>query len=706
MKISIQNFRTISNLELTFDERTLVWAANGAGKSNIVSAFQWVFTGRCYVSEGAQENLSQLIQKGSETCRVVYEDEHILIDRTGGKKALRVLIDGIELKGNNTEVEEQLQKHLGVAGWRESEIGMEWLRSVALSPDSPTIFDMKRTDLGQFLSSLFHLEVFTRLKQSFQEDFSKVDSELRTLEKYPVEKAEIINVSQLTEEQARLTVALVNVPNAQMLVQLGFALTNKLTQARHLELEQGVLDKAVKQLAALAAPQGLVEAKQKLDEIDRQLFGKKKLTVQMDGEFRRLKQQLGYLETESMLLSDDEVKEPEIPLPSIEHDFKLNRALAQEAESSIQMLEASLNGKHCPACGAELLVTMTKLELLDKPKVESLLNLERTKLRVWQRNIAVAEADKERWNVYHQSLVSKEKLKSLRQQRQSLQAQIIKLEAEIEEAKVLEPLFQNRSVLALKVSELERAEREFAQKERKLLNQKAELEAKVAQLPILKKEIDALEAKIASGENHAEDFQRLEMIKVKIAQAEMQNKLAEQFHNYENRLAALKQQKEFYAFCLSEATFLLSHQIETCKGELEAETNKALIETELENQVKIDLAETKDGEIKGVEIKVWSCGEWRNFATGINSANKTVLRTIAGIVQRNLFESRLKAPFLLIDDPGYGCQNEVLENLFAGLKKLAKGKAIVFTAFKGAEALLEPERTIKLEMLNNETRLA
>ena len=134
--------------------------------------------------------------------------------------------------------------------------------------------------------------------------------------------------------------------------------------------------------------------------------------------------------------------------------------------------------------------------------------------------------------------------------------------------------------------------------------------------------------------------------------------------------------------------------------------NQAFSEMELEHQVKIDLEETTDGEIKGVALEVWSRGDWRNFHSGINKASQTVLRTVAALVQRSLFDSPLRVPIVIVDDPGFGCQNDVLENLYSGLRTLTRGRTIVLTAWKGAEALFRPDKVYQLQMNNNETRLA
>ena len=713
MKISIKNFRTISNLDLEFGGgNTLVWGQNGFGKSNIALALQWVLTGKAYIAENKKASLDEIIQKGADSCFVRYEDEHLIVNRSNGKeKLLEVFIDGAKAEGNPKEVQERLQRYLGVEGWKESEIGLEWLRVANVSPDSPTIFDMGGAELGQFLSSLFRLEVFQRLKRSFTEDVNKAKSEVDHLEKNPVEKYEIVGTEPYVTEKERLELRLQNVPNAQT---LGFLLESFLAKkkswedlasakSRIMEISDLINNRLM--LCGVDA-KGLQEAKTKLAEIDRELLGKRRLSGTLFDEQAKLSVRLRSVRNEREAVADVDLHEPEIPLSSVEHDLKLNHALAQEAEASIQMLEASLHGKPCPACGAELLVTMQALELLDKPKVESLLEIEQAKLQVWKRNIVVAEADKGRWSVYQQSLVQKEKLRSLQQQQQSLQAQIAKLEVEIKEAKGLEPIFENRAALTLKVAELERAEREFREQERKLLNQKAELEAKVNQIPALKKEISELEAKIALGEKHKGDFERLESLKADIARAEMQNKLAEQYQSWEKKLQAAKKRYELLDRCKSEANYLLATQIRLRKAEFENRMNQALAEMELEHQVKIDLEETNDGEIKGVALEVWSRGDWRNFHSGVNKASQTVLRTVAALVQRSLFESRLRVPFVIVDDPGFGCQNDVLENLYSGLRTLTKGRTIVLTAWKGAEALFRPDKVYQLQMNNNETRLA
>ena len=708
LKINIKNFRTITNLELSFGEgNTLVWAENGHGKSNLALAFQWVLTGKAYIGESKQANLVELIQKGADSCFVRYEDKHLLVERSNGKvKSLVVVIEGLKAEGNPKEVQEQLLRYLGVEGWKESEIGLEWLRVANVSPDSPTIFDMGGAELGQFLSSLFRLGIFQKLKRSFTEDANKAKSEVDHLEKNPVEKYEIVDAAQFIAAKLELEGALASAPNQQTLVELARQLNILGVRKVESQTAQLLYDAVKIRISGLVKPEGLQEAKTELRKLDQELSGRKRLTQAVVDELGGMRQQLLRLGTKATLLNDEALEEPEIPLASIEHDLKLNRALAQEAETSIQMLEVSLHGKPCPACGAELLVTMQALELLDKPKVESLLEIERAKLQVWKRNIVVAEADKGRWNTYQQSLVSKEKLQSIRQQEQSLQAQIVKLETEIEEAKGLEPLFGSRADLALKVTELEKAEREFREQERKLLNQKAELEAIVNQIPALEKEISELEAKIILGEKHKGDFERLESLKVSIAQAKMQNKLAEQYRSWQTKLTAAKKRYELLDRCKSEANYLLATQIRLRKSEFENRMNQALAEMELEHQVKIDLEETNDGEIKGVALEVWSRGDWRNFHSGVNKASQTVLRTVAALVQRSLFESRLKVPFVIVDDPAPFCFGSTLENLYAGLKTLTKGRTIVLTAWKGAEALFKPDKVYQLEMINNETRLA
>lgn len=709
MKISIKNFRTISNLDLEFGGgNTLVWGQNGFGKSNIALALQWVLTGRAYIAENKKASLDEIIQKGADSCFVRYEDEHLIVNRSNGKeKSLEVFIDGVKADGNPKEVQKQLQRHLGVEGWKESEIGLEWLRVANVSPDSPTIFDMDGAELGVFLSSLFRLEIFQRLKRSFTEDANKAKSEVDHLTKNPVEKYEIANVTQLIAAKLELEDTLTSVPNAQLLVQLGYSLADKRDHLQRTEFEREHLEKTNRLLLALVTPVGLEAAKTKLAEIDHELSGKKRLSAAMVAELETLNSRLQNLKSEKLKLDESaSPQKPEIPLASIEHDLELCSKLAQEARANIGMLKDSLNGKPCPACGAELLVTMSKLELLDKPKVEALLETERTKLQVWNRNIELAAKDKELWKVYQDSLVAKERLRGIEREEENVRAQISRLEKEIEAAKLLEPLFGNRAVVALKVSELERAEREFREQERSLLNRKAELEAKVNQIPALEKEIIELEAKIALGESHKGDFERLESLKVSIARAEMQNKLAEQYWNWVDKLGHAKKRYELLDRCKSEANYILATQIRLRKAEFENRMNQALSEMELEHQVKIDLEETSDGEIKGVGIEVWSRGDWRIFHSGINKASQTVLKTVAALVQRNLFESRLKVPFVIVDDPGFGCQNDVLENLYAGLKTLTKGRTIVLTAWKGAEALLRPEKVYQLQMINNETRLA
>lgn len=708
MKISVKNFRTISSLDLEFGEgNTLVWAENGHGKSNLALAFQWVLTGRAYIAENKKASLDEIIQKGVDSCFVRYEDEHLTVSRSNGKeKSLEVFIDGVRAEGNPKEIQERLQCYLGVEGWKESEIGLEWLRVANISPDSPTIFDMGGTELGVFLSSLFRLGVFQKLKRLFTEDSNKAADEVRALEKYPVEKAEFVDAISLTDARVKLEAALAEVPNAQTLVELERQASVLRVRKAESQTAQLLNDVVKSQLDDLIKPEGLEEAKLKLNAIDHELFGKRRLTNAMVGELETLHKRLKSLGDETQLLTASDLQEPEISLSSIEHDLKLNHALAQESEADIQMLEASLHGKPCPACGAELLVTMSKLELLDKPKVEALLETERTKLQVWNRNIELAAKDKELWKVYQDSLVAKERLRGIEREEENVRAQISRLEKEIEAAKLLEPLFGNRAVVALKVSELERAEREFREQERSLLNRKAELEDKVNQIPALEKEIIELEAKIALGEKHTQDFARLEELKVKLAQAEMQNKLAAQYRNWESKLSAAKKRAELLSRCKSEANYILATQIRLRKAEFENRMNQALSEMDFEHQIKIDLEETADGEIKGVGLEIWSRGDWRSFHTGINKASQTALRTVAALVQRNLFESRLKVPFVIVDDPGFGCHNDTLENLYGGLRTLIKGRAIVLTAWKGAEALLRPEKVYQLQMINNETRLA
>lgn len=708
LKISVKNFRTITNLELSFDEaNTLIWGPNGFGKTSLALAFQWVLTGKAYIGEKKQANLDELIQKGADSCSVRYEDEHLIVSRSNGKtKLLEVTIDGVKAEGNPKEVQEQLQRHLGVEGWKESEIGLEWLKVANVSPDSPTIFDMGGAELGQFLSSLFRLEIFQRLKRSFTEDANRAKSEVDHLEKNPVEKYGIVNVTQFIAAKLELEDALANIPNQQTLVEL--ARQSKILGVMKAESRTAQLshDAVKSQLESLVKPADLEEAKAKLVEIDQELSGKKRFSAAMNAELGLVGLRLQSLHAEKQKLSGIEAVKPEIPLASLEHDLELCSKLAQEARANIGMLEASLNGKPCPACGTELLITMEKLELLDKPKVEALLETERTKLQVWNRNIEVGTKDRELWKVYQNSLIGKERLRGIEREEENVRAQINRLEKEIAAAKLLEPVFELRNVQALKVAELEKAEREFREQERKLLNQKAELEAKVNQTPALEKEISELEAKIALGEKHKSDFERLESLKVRIAQAEMQNKLAEQYCNWAGKLGYAKKRYELLDRCKSEANYLLATQIRLRKAEFENRMNQALSLMELEHQVKIDLEETNDGEIKGVGLEVWSRGDWRNFHSGINKASQTVLRTVAALVQRNLFESRLKVSFLIVDDPGFGCQNDVLENLYAGLKTLTKGRTIVLTAWKGAEALLRPEKVYQLQMNNNETRLA
>lgn len=709
MKISIKNFRTISDLELSFgDGSTLVWGQNGFGKSNIALAFQWVLTGKAYIVENKKASLDEIIQKGADSCFVRYEDEHLIVSRSNGKeKLLEVFIDGAKAEGNPKEVQERLQRHLGVEGWKESEIGLEWLRVANVSPDSPTIFDMGGAELGVFLSSLFRLEIFQRLKRSFTEDANKAKSEVDHLAKNPVEKYEIVNVTQLIAAKLELEDALANVPDAHVLRVFSDSLIAAKRRLLDANLLKGELAKVGSDLSMLKQPLGLLDAKKYLAEIDCELFGKKRFSVAMNAELGMLGLRLqSFGEEKQKLSSTALVPQPEIPLTSIEHDLELCGKLAQEACANIGMLNDSLNGKPCPACGVELLVTMSKLELLDKPKVEALLETERTKLQVWNRNIELAAKDKELWRVYQESLVAKERLRGIEREEENVRAQINRLEKEIEAAKLLEPVFQLRSVQALKVSELEKAEREFREQERSLLNRKAELEAKVNQIPTLEKEISEFEAKVALGESHKEDFERLEGLKMSIAQAEMQNKLAEQYQSWEKKLQAAKKRYELLDRCKSEANYLLATQIRLRKAEFENRMNQALAEMELEHRVKIDLEETTDGEIKGVALEVWSRGDWRNFHSGVNKASQTVLRTVAALVQRSLFESRLRVPFVIVDDPGFGCQNDVLENLYSGLRTLTKGRTIVLTAWKGAEALFKPDKVYQLQMNNNETRLA
>lgn len=670
-------------------------------------AFQWVLTGKAYIGESKQANLGELIQKGADSCFVRYENKHLLVERSNGKvKSLVVAIEGLKAEGNPKEVQEQLLRYLGVEGWKESEIGLEWLRVANVSPDSPTIFDMGGAELGQFLSSLFRLGIFQKLKRSFTEDANKAKSEVDHLEKNPVEKYEIVNVAQFIAAKLELEDSLINVPNQQTLAELARQSAILGVKKAGSQTAQLLYDAAKSQLADLAKPKGLEEAKAKFAEIDQELSGKKRFSTSMNAELGLMRLCLQGLHAEKQQLSGIEEVKPEIPLASLEHDLELCSELAQGARANIAMLEASRSGKTCPACGAELLITMEKLELLDKPKVEALLELECTKLQVWNRNIEVATKDKELWKVYQDSLIGKERLRGIEREEENVSAQINKLEKEIEVAKLLEPLFELRSAQALKVAELEKAERESREQERELLNQKAELEAKVNQIPMLEKEISELEAKIALGEKHKGDFERLESMKVSIAQAEMQNKLAEQYYNWERKLTSAKKRYELLDRCKSEANYLLATQIRLRKGEFENRMNRALAEMELEHQVKIDLEETNDGEIKGVGLEVWSRGDWRNFHSGINKASQTVLKTVAALVQRNLFESRLKVPFVIVDDPGFGCQNDVLENLYAGLKTLTKGRTVVLTAWKGAEVLLRPEKVYQLEMINNETRLS
>lgn len=709
MKISIKNFRTISNLDLEFGGgNTLVWGQNGFGKSNIALALQWVLTGRAYIAENKKASLDEIIQKGADSCFVRYEDEHLIVNRSNGKeKSLEVFIDGVKADGNPKEVQEQLQRHLGVEGWKESEIGLEWLRVANVSPDSPTIFDMGGAELGVFLSSLFRLEIFQRLKRSFTEDANKAKSEVDHLTKNPVEKYKIVNVTQLIAAKLELEDALANVPDAHVLRVFSDSLIAAKRRLLDANLLKGELAKVGSDLSMLKQPLGLLDAKKYLAEIDCELFGKKRFSVAMNAELGMLGLRLqSFGEEKQKLSSTALVPQPEIPLTSIEHDLELCGKLAQEARANIGMLNDSLNGKPCPACGVELLVTMSKLELLDKPKVEALLETERTKLQVWNRNIELAAKDKELWRVYQESLVAKERLRGIEREEENVRAQINRLEKEIEAAKLLEPVFQLRSVQALKVSELEKAEREFREQERSLLNRKAELEAKVNQIPALEKEIIELEAKIALGEKHKEDFERLESLKVSIARAEMQNKLAEQYWNWVDKLGHAKKRYELLDRCKSEANYILATQIRLRKAEFETRMNQALSEMDFEHQIKIDLEETADGEIKGVGLEIWSRGDWRSFHTGINKASQTALRTVAALVQRNLFESRLKVPFVIVDDPGFGCHNDTLENLYGGLRTLIKGRAIVLTAWKGAEALLRPEKVYQLQMINNETRLA
>lgn len=709
MKISIKNFRTISNLDLEFGGgNTLVWGQNGFGKSNIALALQWVLTGRAYIAENKKASLDEIIQKGADSCFVRYEDEHLIVNRSNGKeKSLEVFIDGVKADGNPKEVQKQLQRHLGVEGWKESEIGLEWLRVANVSPDSPTIFDMDGAELGVFLSSLFRLEIFQRLKRSFTEDANKAKSEVDHLTKNPVEKYKIVNVTQLIAAKLELEDALANVPDAHVLRVFSDSLIAAKRRLLDANLLKGELAKVGSDLSMLKQPLGLLDAKKYLAEIDCELFGKKRFSVAMNAELGMLGLRLqSFGEEKQKLSSTALVPQPEIPLTSIEHDLELCGKLAQEARANIGMLNDSLNGKPCPACGVELLVTMSKLELLDKPKVEALLETERTKLQVWNRNIELAAKDKELWRVYQESLVAKERLRGIEREEENVRAQINRLEKEIEAAKLLEPVFQLRSVQALKVSELEKAEREFREQERSLLNRKAELEAKVNQIPALEKEIIELEAKIALGEKHKEDFERLESLKVSIARAEMQNKLAEQYWNWVDKLGHAKKRYELLDRCKSEANYILATQIRLRKAEFETRMNQALSEMDFEHQIKIDLEETADGEIKGVGLEIWSRGDWRSFHTGINKASQTALRTVAALVQRNLFESRLKVPFVIVDDPGFGCHNDTLENLYGGLRTLIKGRAIVLTAWKGAEALLRPEKVYQLQMINNETRLA
>jgi hypothetical protein len=401
-----------------------------------------------------------------------------------------------------------------------------------------------------------------------------------------------------------------------------------------------------------------------------------------------------------------ELIKPEVTLEQIEKDYETKRRLLQKSEDRLAMLRASLSGQACPACGAKLLVTAQSLEILDKQKTEILVATEKKTMSYLQQEVNFLHVKGEEFLSFLDSQDRKKDLLIVEQKIAGVEHEIRRLKVEIAEGKRLEPMFAQRSVTALKVLELERAEREFREQERSLLNRKAELEAKVNQIPALEKEITELEVKIALGENHKEDFERLEGLKVSIARAEMQNKLAEQYRNWETKLAAAKKRYELLDRCKSEANYILATQIRLCKAEFENRMNQALSEMELEHQVKIDLEETADGEIKGVGVEVWSRGDWRNFHSGINKASQTVLKTVAALVQRNLFESRLKVPFVIVDDPGFGCQNDVLENLYSGLKTLTKGRTIVLTAWKGAEALLRPEKVYQLQMINNETRLA
>lgn len=70
VKLALSNFRSHEKTELDLDRFNFIVGANGAGKSSIAQAIEWLFTGICDVTDQGGKGADDLVRRGQKDCSV------------------------------------------------------------------------------------------------------------------------------------------------------------------------------------------------------------------------------------------------------------------------------------------------------------------------------------------------------------------------------------------------------------------------------------------------------------------------------------------------------------------------------------------------------------------------------------------------------------------------------------------------------------